>query len=365
MTALAQPRPFRKKSFEEVMLWRALQHVDRGFYIDIRADLPEQAANNSVFDESGWRGLRIDPVSTEPSAPLGVSWLIGASSTTAPTTPISKMPPMPLTEVCERYVKGDIHFLKIDALGAEKTLIQGLDFFHWKPWLVVIKASSKSANDNAYPEWDRLLGMAGYTMTYFDGRSRYYVSPEHPELHGAFCAPSTIAEAMMPEARDRLGRLSAAEAEKIALNADLLAAQNKIREIQALAKEKEQLIRRASEQLENVYASPSWKVTQPLRWLVQQFYRHWSQAEKTVRHEQAKLQTLPDKLAKVPGMGWLGKDDNDASATPATAASNPRDKATLPASARQIFADIHRATGQNQGQQQEPRNGQQGGQNQS
>jgi hypothetical protein len=36
------------------------------------------------------------------------------------------VPCRPLREICGKYVHGDIHFLKIDAEGAEKSVLQGL-----------------------------------------------------------------------------------------------------------------------------------------------------------------------------------------------------------------------------------------------
>src|SRR5664279_5697436 len=50
------------QNFEDVMLWRALRHVDRGFYIDIGAQDPVIDSVSLGFYEQGWRGVHVEPV---------------------------------------------------------------------------------------------------------------------------------------------------------------------------------------------------------------------------------------------------------------------------------------------------------------
>ena len=45
------------QNFEDVMLWRALKHVERGFYIDIGAQDPVVDSVSLAFYEQGWRGV--------------------------------------------------------------------------------------------------------------------------------------------------------------------------------------------------------------------------------------------------------------------------------------------------------------------
>lgn len=366
MTVSPLPRQARK-NFEDVMLWRALKQIDHGFYIDVRAaDPASHMPESNVFHDLGWHGINIEPVpeyyqQISRTCPDDINLPYAAGQTGSSVS----APVMPLSEVCARHVTGDIHFLKIDVAGAEKAVIQGMDFSQWKPWLVVVKATNLPTEDQStYQEWDNLLLQADYRMIFFDGRSRYYLSAEHPELHDAFCTPSTIMDSLVGATRDsRLARLSAAEAEKIALNADLLAAQNKIREIQALAREREALMRRASEQLESVYASPSWKLTQPLRWLSHQASLGLAESEAKIRrlrnrfNKHRLLTQLMLFYARVPGMGWMARRISDnhpelqyrhkgmiIQIRPGK--DQMQDSASLPASARKILADINRAAGQ-------------------
>ncbi len=50
------------QNFEDVILWRALKHVGRGFYIDIGAQDPVIDSVSLAFYEQGWRGVHVEPV---------------------------------------------------------------------------------------------------------------------------------------------------------------------------------------------------------------------------------------------------------------------------------------------------------------
>ena len=49
------------QNFEDVMLWRALGHVENGFYIDIGAQDPIVDSVSLAFYEKGWRGIHVEP----------------------------------------------------------------------------------------------------------------------------------------------------------------------------------------------------------------------------------------------------------------------------------------------------------------
>ena len=50
------------QNFEDVMLWRALKHIPRGFYIDVGANHPEEDSVTKAFYDRGWRGINIEPL---------------------------------------------------------------------------------------------------------------------------------------------------------------------------------------------------------------------------------------------------------------------------------------------------------------
>jgi glycosyltransferase involved in cell wall biosynthesis len=49
------------QNFEDVMLWRALRSVERGFYIDVGANDPTLYSVTKAFHIRGWRGINIEP----------------------------------------------------------------------------------------------------------------------------------------------------------------------------------------------------------------------------------------------------------------------------------------------------------------
>ena len=50
------------QNFEDVMLWRALKHVEFGFYVDVGANDPEVDSVTKLFYDNGWRGVNVEPV---------------------------------------------------------------------------------------------------------------------------------------------------------------------------------------------------------------------------------------------------------------------------------------------------------------
>jgi|SRR5262245_3315890 len=50
------------QNFEDIILWRALKHVEKGFYIDIGAQDPVVDSVSLAFYEKGWRGVHVEPV---------------------------------------------------------------------------------------------------------------------------------------------------------------------------------------------------------------------------------------------------------------------------------------------------------------
>ena len=50
------------QNFEDVILWRALKHIDRGFYVDCGAYDPTRHSVTKAFYDRGWRGINIEPI---------------------------------------------------------------------------------------------------------------------------------------------------------------------------------------------------------------------------------------------------------------------------------------------------------------
>ena len=49
------------QNLEDVVLYRALKHVERGFYIDVGAWHPTIDSVTRAFYDRGWRGINVEP----------------------------------------------------------------------------------------------------------------------------------------------------------------------------------------------------------------------------------------------------------------------------------------------------------------
>jgi FkbM family methyltransferase len=282
------------QNFEDVMLWRALKHIDQGFYIDVGANDPNQDSVTKAFYERGWRGINVEPVPQwferlEKARPrdTNLQLALGAEPSEImlyeiPDTGLSTVEKRfaerheaergyqsrelrakvdTLTSVCERVHLEPIHFLKIDVEGAEKAVLQGTDFGKIRPWIILIEATLPNSQEESYSDWEPLLLSAGYEYAYFDGLNRFYVAGEHENLKAAFKAP--------PNVFDEFVRSDRLESDRRAWEAEA-----KFREVEqragqaeARAQEAETKARQAKATLQGVLSSRSWRVTQPLRWL--------------------------------------------------------------------------------------------------
>jgi FkbM family methyltransferase len=198
------------QNFEDVLLWRALKTVERGTYVDVGANHPSIGSVTYAFYERGWRGINIEPVpadhqlleaerpgdvnlrvaagervETRTLYQFGVRGLATLSQTTVERhrqaglkVEETEVPVEPLSAICEKHVRGEIHFLKIDVEGFEVYVLKGMDFKRWRPWVMVIEATLPNSSELAHQEWEDLVLRENYVCTHFDGLSRYYVSKE-------------------------------------------------------------------------------------------------------------------------------------------------------------------------------------------
>lgn len=200
---------------EDVLLWRALGHVENGFYIDVGANDPEEHSVTKAFYDAGWRGISIEPLPGFHQAfleqrPRDVNLAIAAGSSNgeltlydtpqmrgwaSPEQSVAELhrseghevvemtvPVRTLASVCEEHVQGEIHFLKIDVEGFEGEVLKGMDFARWRPWVLVIEATLPNSRETRHAEWDGMVTGQGYRFVWFDGLNRYYVADEHAEL---------------------------------------------------------------------------------------------------------------------------------------------------------------------------------------
>jgi FkbM family methyltransferase len=251
------------QNFEDVMLWRALKHVQAGFYIDVGAGHPDDYSVTRAFYDRGWRGINIEPTSRitrlAGARPLDLNLhaaavgqatdklilfvvednkdistldpaLAQTHRATGCTISESTVSAVTLAEICRQHVRCDIHFLKIDVEGAERQVLQGADFAQYRPWVVVVEATAPNSQVSTHAAWDELLTDAEYRFVWFDGLNRFYIAAERwDNLSAAFAAPPNIFDdfirATDTEHLNRIigaeVRAANAEARVAALNVDL------------------------------------------------------------------------------------------------------------------------------------------------
>ncbi|KJR46142.1 SAM-dependent methyltransferase [Desulfosporosinus sp. I2] len=213
------------QNFEDVMLWRALKHVEIGFYIDVGANDPDQDSVTKAFYDRGWRGINIEPVSQwfeklvrERLRDINLQIAAGAKAGELliyelPDTGLSTfdrgiaerheaergyqkieriVPVKTLTEICINLHTSPIHFLKIDVEGAEKQVLEGVDFSILRPWIVLVESTLPNSPIEDYETWEPILLTANYEYVYFDGLNRFYVAKEHLELRDSFMIPPNV-----------------------------------------------------------------------------------------------------------------------------------------------------------------------------
>ena len=296
------------QNFEDVMLWRALQSVGQGNYIDIGAQDPVVDSVSLAFHERGWHGLHVEP-NVEYAAQLkqarpgdevrqvavgresgSITFYeiddTGLSTGSAEIAeqhrqqgfPVRKIevPLVTLDELLDARADQAIHWLKIDVEGMEADIIAGWQQSAVRPWIVLLESCQPTSQTQTHEEWEPHLLSKGYRFVYFDGVNRLYLSSEHPELADAFSAPPNVfdeftfsgqashAFCLYMRHQVHLVEVRAAEAE-----ADAWHAQLRIAEIEAqlhAANQRTQQVQEASDAaLRDIYSSRSWRLAAPVR----------------------------------------------------------------------------------------------------
>lgn len=204
------------QNFEDVMLWRALKHIENGSYVDVGAQDPVNDSISKAFYERGWRGVHIEPV-PEYAALLrkhrpdetvlevaladaegvidfyvapdtGLSTAVSAYAANMPCQQIQVRALM-LKSALASLAGKDVHWLKIDVEGFEESVLKGWDSRILRPWILVVEATIPNSTEENYARWEPMVIAANYQFVYFDGLNRFYVAKEHAELIPAFSRP--------------------------------------------------------------------------------------------------------------------------------------------------------------------------------
>jgi len=224
------------QNLEDVLLWRALGHIKNGFYIDVGANEPELNSVTKMFYDAGWSGINIEPITAfhrefAKQRTRDINLAVAAGATAGSVTLYDvpsvsgwgsmdaavaaahraegfavteqKVPVRTLTSICQEYVKGEIHFLKIDVEGFEGEVLRGMDFGTWRPWILVIEATIPNSRVTNHETWDALVTSSGYQFAYFDGLNRYYVAKEHKPLLESLSVQPNVFDAFISHHLDK------------------------------------------------------------------------------------------------------------------------------------------------------------------
>lgn len=213
------------QNFEDVMLWRALKHIERGCYVDVGAQHPVVDSVSKAFYEHGWRGVHIEPMpeyaellrkdrpdeavlqvalaDTEGTLELNVIPDTGLSTAVdayAQRHQVERgleyqriqVPILTLKSALTLLVGKEVHWLKIDVEGLEEQVLKGWDSQILRPWIIVVEATIPYSPETRYQSWEPILTAADYQFAYFDGLNRFYVAKEHGELIKSFSCPPNV-----------------------------------------------------------------------------------------------------------------------------------------------------------------------------
>jgi FkbM family methyltransferase len=312
------------QNFEDVMLWRALKHVQKGFYIDVGAWSPNIDSVTRLFYENNWRGINVEP-NPEFHAQYGIKRpedinlkvavgdregcvLINFMSNPGLSTAVDQFAKQhesagwtidkqevsmtTLAAICKQHIKEnqDIHFLKVDVEGLEEAALRGNDWTTYRPWIVLVEATLPMTQVESYQEWESILINAGYAFAYADGLNRFYVANQHAELLDSFRYPPNVFDSFVlnsqqeAEAKAQQAEVKVQQAEVKVQKAEAKAQQAEVKAQKAEAKaqqaeaEAQQAIDQAQQaqvqaqtiaaQLKSTYTSRSWRLTAPLRQLM-------------------------------------------------------------------------------------------------
>lgn len=247
---------------EDIVLWRALGHVEAGRYVEIRPNHPTLDSVSRLFYDHGWSGIIIEP-SPEP---LQLDHSERSRDAVV-------QGPYSATLLKETVTGEEIHFLRVPADGAQEVDVEA-----WRPWVLVITGAQPESATPSHRPWEQKLSAQRYQHCLFDGSSHFYVSARWAEeLRSDLSYPATDGDdrRASPEARSQreLEDLRAQVTElmgqvthwrSLALSGWSDAISRDLRQQKEIARQRAATKRLRSE-VRKLRSSTSWRVTKPLR----------------------------------------------------------------------------------------------------
>ena len=199
------------QNFEDVMLRRALQDIESGYYVDIGAADPDADSVTRWFYHNGWRGLNVEPdpryfprLEERRPEDTNIQCAVGATSGNmifnitpagglstgnrerlteivniehAITKPIV-VPAVTLDQLLTLTCGKSVEFLKIDVEGMEYDVISAASLVECRPIIIVVEATMPNTQHPSHQVWEPILLERKYRFAWFDGLNRFYVREE-------------------------------------------------------------------------------------------------------------------------------------------------------------------------------------------
>jgi FkbM family methyltransferase len=308
------------QNFEDVMLWRALKHVATGFYVDLGAWSPDLDSVTRAFYDRGWCGINVEPspefheqLNKRRPRDINLKVAVGAAEgfltmnfLTNPGLSTlddaiaeqhkaaglaitrDQVQVKPLARLWHEYVPAgqEVHFLKVDVEGFEEPALKGNDWSRYRPWIVVVEATSPMSQMESYHSWEPILLGARYQLAYADGLNRFYVAEEHVDLLPALIYPPNVFDGfLMARQQEAESRATEAEARATEAEARATEAESRIVMMHRELTQLEQDLEATRKELHDVHQSNhhhwlQWEATkQELEAVHQSNHNHWQLAE--------------------------------------------------------------------------------------
>lgn len=205
------------QEWEDVILYVALRGIQKGFYIDVGANDPEDLSVTNFFYQEGWSGINIEPLRSKcmllqckrerdinlcvgignrrEKLPLVSSGMCSTfSDSVANMDHICSQNKFvkamyTLSDIYRQYCSPHqpIHFCKIDVEGFEKQVLEGIeDWDVFRPWIYVIESTLPGTDIPCYDKWEHILTENGYMHAYGTTINRYYVDERREYLLDGF-----------------------------------------------------------------------------------------------------------------------------------------------------------------------------------
>ena len=223
---------------EDVVLFRLVELIPEGFYIDVGAAHPVLDNVTYALYKAGWHGINIEPMKREADllreirprditcetaagdtvgrVTLYAAPMENRGATTADTDLVEKytnagqsfesfeVDVVRLDQILEENNIEIVHILKIDVEGAEKAVLKGASLSKYRPWVLVIEATRPNSTEDVSSEWKNLVLEAGYSQTLFDGLNKFYVRNDKPEIAKVMSTPANVFDRWAPFEVDAL-----------------------------------------------------------------------------------------------------------------------------------------------------------------